>query len=142
MQSTVNERLKILMEDLGMNPNSLSRTLGISPSTLRNYTDRDSKPGYEVLEKLYHSFKHINLYWLFGEPGKPLFAADESIANYQASEKNSGNIIGTNNGTATVNQLADCEKDLRNAREKIALLSSQLEVQTKYIKLLEAQQPK
>ena len=88
MQNSINERLRILIEVLGTNPSALSKTLGISASTLRNYTDRDSKPGYEVLEKLYNSFKHINLHWLFGEAG-PVLLSDvaEPGAIYQTQEK-------------------------------------------------------
>lgn len=59
----------------------------------------------------------------------------------QTQKKNTGNVIGTNHGTATVNHLADCEKDLQAAHEKIGLLNTQLELQAKLIRVYEAQQP-
>lgn len=129
MQSTVNERLKILMEELGLNPNSLSRILGISPSTLRNYTERESKPGYDVLEKLYHSFKHINLPWLFGEPGAPLLStAAELGVSYQVLKKNKGNTAGVNTGTMSqqVGTDANLKRELDMAQQTIVQLQSQL----------------
>ncbi len=142
MQTSVNERLKILIEALGTNPGAMSRILGISPSTLRNYTDRDSKPGYEVLEKLYHSFKHINLHWLFGEPGEPLLSgAAEAPGVYQRAKNNSGNMMGTNHGTITQTQhhasSANCEEQLAAAKEVIALLRSQLVDKERIIQFLE-----
>jgi transcriptional regulator with XRE-family HTH domain len=131
MQSTINERLKILFETLGVKSAQMARTLGISPSTLHNYTDpeRESKPGYEVLEKLYSSFEDINLHWLFGGGGEPLLSMTaEQRVEYRTQKKNVGNTIGTNNGTAQMHYstVADCEKDLRTAQMEIALLHSQL----------------
>ncbi|QNE38591.1 hypothetical protein F1C16_03000 [Hymenobacter sp. NBH84] len=52
-----------------------------------------------------------------------------------------GNAIGTNHGIATMNYgtVADCEKDLRLARERIEQLTSQLQDKERIIQLLEMQ---
>lgn len=130
------------MNALGTNPAALSRILGISDSTVRNYTDRTSKPGYEVLEKLYRSFKRINLPWLFGEPGEPLLPEQSSERELLIVQKeNQGNVIGTNHGTVTHthNTVADCEKDLKIAQTKVEHLTSQLQDKERIIQLLEVQ---
>jgi transcriptional regulator with XRE-family HTH domain len=130
MQGTVNERLKILIDALGTNPSALSRMLGISPSTLRNYTDRESKPGYEVIEKLYHSFKHINLPWLFGASGEPLLTEEAgSQSSTITSHKNKGNIqsnAGSHNTITNNVKLEDCQRDLAAAKSESELLREQL----------------
>jgi transcriptional regulator with XRE-family HTH domain len=137
MQSTVNERLKILVDALGTNPGALSKILGISPSTLRNYLDRDSKPGYEVIEKLYNSFKHINLLWLFGEPGEPLLPGVNSALTTISAKKNKGSVIGTNHSPLTQtfgqNSVTDCERERDALRIENEWLRLQLKTQEELI---------
>jgi transcriptional regulator with XRE-family HTH domain len=144
MQSTINERLKILIDALGTNPNALARILGISASTLRNYTDRDSKPGYEVIEKLYHSFKHISLPWLFGEPGQPLLTGiAEDAAIHQTNKKISrSQVIGSVGGNAitTQNQGLGASEQAAMQRE-LELLRSQLADKERTIQILLGQRP-
>lgn len=145
MQGTVNERLKILINALGTNPGALSRMLGISASTLRNYTDRESKPGYEVIEKLYHSFKHINLPWLFGDPGEPLITEEASSQSSTiTAHKNKGNIqsnAGSHNTITNNVKLDNCQRDLATAQKEIALLTSQLADKERTIQILLKQNP-
>lgn len=143
MQTTINERLKILVDALGTNQNALAVMLGLSPSTFRNYTDRESKPGYEVLEKLYHSFKHINLYWLFGEPGEPLLPnAAEPTAPYGTAKKISRAIVvgGNVGGSATNNQGASANEQA--LQREVELLRSQVADKDEIISLLKRQLPK
>lgn len=158
MQSTINERLKIIVEALGTNQNALAVMLGLSPSTFRNYTDRESKPGYEVLEKLYHSFKHINLYWLFGEPGEPLLGdgnsgVNESGLTYQSQaqnqKKNRGHITNHNNSGPTTYSIVDCERErdrlwniCQSHEKEIELLRKIIDDKDLIIKLYQSQQSK
>jgi len=102
------------MQALGVTPASLAKVLDTSDSTVRNYIYRDTKPGYDVLEKLYRSFRHINLPWLFGEPGEPLLTdVAEPGAVYQTPKKISRSLVVGNQsgGTATQNQGADASKE-------------------------------
>jgi transcriptional regulator with XRE-family HTH domain len=135
VENTVNERLKILMNALHMNAEAFGKVLGVSGSTVRNYFDegRKSKPGYEVLEKLYRSFENINLLWLFGDPGEPLLPkSGEASGPRGINQKNisGGQAIGVNHGTATQNQysIADCEKerDAYKAERDKALAENEL----------------
>jgi transcriptional regulator with XRE-family HTH domain len=153
VESTVNERLKILMNALNLSPAAFAKVLGVSGSTVRNYFDseRNTKPGYEVLEKLYNSFGHINLPWLFGAPGSPLIVDKLEVSTTQTGNfnqastnntqkvKGSKNNVQNNNGdhaTITNNLVDDCRRDLKAANEKISLLTSQLADKERTIQIL------
>jgi transcriptional regulator with XRE-family HTH domain len=132
----VNERLKILMQELGLTPAALSKIVGASDSTVRNYLYRDTKPGYEVLEKLYRSFRHINLPWLFGEPGSPLISeVAESGAVYQTNKKfKSSQVIGKVAGNSSQHQ--GSSNDQAAMQREIELLRSQLADKERTIQIL------
>ena len=92
------------------------------------------KQGYEVLDKLYHSFKHINLGWLFGDPGSPLLTdTAEPIVPYQTQNKNKA----ASTTTSTAPDTNRLEEKLQEANEKIALFTSQLADKERIIQLLE-----
>jgi transcriptional regulator with XRE-family HTH domain len=137
VESTINERLKILVNALGTNVGALARVVGVSDSTMRNYIDRESKPGYEVIEKLYHSFKHINLPWLFGEPGEPLLPGVNSALTTISAKKNKGSVIGTNHSPLTQtfgqNSVTDCERERDALRIENEWLRLQLKTQEELI---------
>jgi transcriptional regulator with XRE-family HTH domain len=137
MQTTINERLKILVEVLGTNQNALAVMLGLSPSTFRNYTDRESKPGYEVLERLYHSFKHINLYWLFGEPGEPLLQNSPEVTGTVPNTRKISRsmVVGNVSGNATQNQGSTAGDQTAMEREN-ELLRAQLADKERTIQIL------
>lgn len=146
MQTTINERLKILFEALGVKSAQMARMLDISPSTLHNYTDpdRESKPGYEVLEKLYSSFENINLYWLFGGGGEPLLpdAADTSSGVSNNKKFSRSLIVGhMAGGNATQNQGISASEQAALQREN-ELLRSQVAALERTIQILLNQQPK
>jgi transcriptional regulator with XRE-family HTH domain len=127
-ENTINERLKILIQALGITPAALSKILGASDSTVRNYIYRDTKPGYEVLEKLYRSFRHINLPWLFGEPGEPLLTdAGEAAGAVSNNRKFSRSLIvgHQSGGTATQNQGTSASEQAAMQRE-LEFLRSQV----------------
>jgi transcriptional regulator with XRE-family HTH domain len=136
MQTTINERLKILFAALGVKPAQMARVLGVSPSTLHNYTDRESKPGYEVLEKLYSSFEEINLNWLFGGAGEPLLRgaaeADGSVSNNKKFSRSM--VVGHVAGNATQNQGASANEAAM--QRELELMRSQLADKERTIQIL------
>lgn len=147
-ENTVNQRLKFLMDALGMKAGAFSRALGISETNIRNYTDRTSKPGFEALEKIALTFKQVNLAWLVTGEGEPLLTdttSDQSTTTN--AKKNSGN-IQNNAGNAQVTnniKLEECQRDLEAIRKdaaayqrEIALLQGQLKDKEEIITLLRA----
>jgi hypothetical protein len=160
VETTVNERLKILMNALHLSPTAFAKVLGVSGSTVRNYFDseRNTKPGYEVLEKLYHSFGHINLPWLFGAPGSPLVADKLETGTTQTGNSNQagtgnkqtikGNNVGIQNGGA-VHQYksklpvqAEGIDDVEMLKTLVQQLRSQLDDKERTIQILLTQLPK
>jgi len=128
IQPTINQRLKILIEKVSPNAKAFSETIEESPATTHNYIGkRQTEPRAQYLAKVLYHFADLNARWLMTGEGEAFPAsATEPPIIYQTQKKNTGNVIGTNNGTATVNHLAECEKDLLAAQKEIAGLNSQL----------------
>ena len=142
MQTTINERLKILLDALGTNPNALAKVLGLGQSTVRNYIDRESKPGYEVLEKLYHSYEGINLPWLFGDPGEPLLSGvAEKGAIYQTAKNNRGGQVIGRVGRDAINHSPNAAEQAKMQQE-IEFLRSQVAEKERTIQILLKSLPK
>jgi hypothetical protein len=138
-ENTINQRLKILIEATNMNIRSFSRAYGLHEGNLRNYIDRGSKPPAEFISALVQSIDGLNAIWLLlGEGEMFLNGAAEPRAVYQ--KNNSGITIGTNHGIATQHHstIAECEKDLKAANERITLLTSQLQDKERIIQLQES----
>jgi hypothetical protein len=140
-ESTINQRLKILIDALGMKVRTFSTALEISEATTRNYLDRGSKPGADYLQKILERFERANITWLLTGIGEPLLPkSGEASEPRSISQKNisGGQTIGVVHGTATQNQytMAECEKDLASARKEIALLTSQLADKERTIQIL------
>jgi hypothetical protein len=90
-----------------------------------------TKPGYEVLEKLYRSFRHINLEWLFGGTGEPLLTdINKPAATLKRANNFTGNNVGVNHGQTTQTQhtadATNCLQQLEAAKQLAEQLQSQL----------------
>jgi hypothetical protein len=142
-QSTINERLKFLIEKLGMSIRGFSSELGVSDTNTRNYIDRGSKPNSDYLQKLLRRFDSINPTWLLLGDGEPfLGSATPTTTNTAHIKNNSG--IGINNGTATQHitleacqrELEAVKRDAASYQREIALLKGQLEDKNEIIMLL------
>lgn len=73
----INERLKLLINELGLNNNSFAKTIGVNPVVTFNVIEgRKSKPSFELLEKIIFTFDNINLYWLLKGEGE-MFKTDK-----------------------------------------------------------------
>lgn len=68
---TINERIKLVMSDLGYNNNSFAKALGVNPTVTFNITGgRENNPSYEFLQKLIFTFDNINPTWLLKGEGE------------------------------------------------------------------------
>jgi hypothetical protein len=147
-QRPINQRLTFLLQSLKMSARTFSEAIGESPTNTQNYVgSRNAEPRASYLENVLRHFTLINPLWLLTGEGRPFLPDEEEAADIiqvLTSPQNKGNVIGTNNGTATVTNttLADCEKDLKVANEKIALLTSQVADKERIIRLYESQQSK
>jgi len=73
-------RLKILIDLLGLNLKDFSRETGIPYPTLQDYLAGKIKPGADNLEKISMVF-HVNLHWLLTGEGEP-FMKKEGQAQF------------------------------------------------------------
>jgi hypothetical protein len=142
-QTTINQRIKFLLEHFNLSARDFGRAIGAPDNTTQNYLGtRQTKPNAEYIEKLLRHFESVEARWLLTGQGEP-FASKvaEPGASYQIQKKNKGNVVGTNHGTISQQQgdKSDCEKELAVAQHTIALLSSQLLDKERLIKLYENQ---
>ena len=71
---SINNRIEKLIEHVG-NKSSFSRAIGVRPSVIQNITgQKQSKPGFILLQKILTKFESLNADWLIlgkGEMWKP-----------------------------------------------------------------------
>ncbi|AMJ65923.1 transcriptional regulator [Hymenobacter sp. PAMC 26628] len=139
-QTNINERLKFLIEALGMSARAFSAAIGSGDTNTRNYLDRGSKPGADYLEKIMRRFETVNSAWLItgdGEPFLPGAPAPGTLTqtqkkNRQSQKGSQGNFIQTNHGVISYS-IADCEKErdtykasVESYKKEVELLREQL----------------
>lgn len=90
----INERLKQLVNALGLNNNSFAKAIGVNPVVTFNVLEgRKSKPSFELLEKIIFTFDNINLYWLLKGEGEMFESPEQApkgntIPSKDSQEKN------------------------------------------------------
>ena len=78
--TTINERVRALIEALKLNKNSFSVKIGVDPTVIHNIVGgRLTKPSFDVLEKILLSFDNINLEWFIVGKGDQIFR-DKALA--------------------------------------------------------------
>lgn len=140
-QGTINERIRFLIEKLGMSVRGFSSALGVSDTNTRNYIDRGSKPNSEYLEKLLRQFNGINPAWLLLGEGEPFLSSDSSTpsANVSTQKKLRSQVIAQGKGKASING-GDAEQELAAARREIEPLREQVADKERTIQILLKQQ--
>jgi transcriptional regulator with XRE-family HTH domain len=78
MQNFVSNRLKLLIDVLGLNLKEFSKATGIPYRTLQEYLYGKSLPGSENLIKIYTKFS-VNLNWLLTGEGEMFLKKSEVI---------------------------------------------------------------
>ncbi len=69
----INDRIKHLISELGLNNNSFSNAVGVKPTVIYNIVDgRKSAPSYTLLNKIALSFDNIDMNWLITGSGNML----------------------------------------------------------------------
>jgi hypothetical protein len=127
-QETINERIKFLIEALGMSVRGFSLEIGSSDTNTRNYLDRGSKPGADYLERIVRRFEAINGTWLLTGLGEPFLSNPATMTNENKAriKKTKGNIQSNSGQTVNNITMSDCEQDLLTCQAK--LMASETEV--------------
>lgn len=143
-ETTINQRLKFLLELLDLKAGQFARALGLSETTVRNYVDRTAKPSSDVIEKIATTFRLVNLAWLITGEGPPLHEADSTFGGPRpiSLKNNSGNAIGINHGKASQQQgslpgnEATLLKEIENLKQQLKLKDELLAAKQESIDLL------
>jgi DNA-binding transcriptional regulator YiaG len=149
-QVPIGERLKILMTALGLKVRPFAQTLAVSETTVRNYTERGSKPSSEFLENIITHFEDTNPVFLLTGKGEPLLKGRDSQASH--IKNNYGNSVGSNNKGGTVTQhhggvtntderdtkLALAEKEIESLRTQLAMQAALLASKDETIAVLKS----
>jgi predicted transcriptional regulator len=72
METTVNQRIKLIIENSGLTLNSFSKLVGIAQTSLRDCVVNNAEPKYSTLDKIIKSNPSINPEWLWTGNGKML----------------------------------------------------------------------
>jgi hypothetical protein len=80
VESSINERIKILVDQLAMgNKSSFARSIGISNQSLGEIIGgRQSAPSFAALQKMITSFPQVRMEWLILGNG-PMLHSEESV---------------------------------------------------------------
>ena len=89
METSVNERIKKIIQVKKMNKNSFSKRIEVPPQTIQNIVDgRQNKPSFDVLEKVISSFEDINAQWLLNGEGEMLKSEAPAEAPKEEAKSN------------------------------------------------------
>jgi hypothetical protein len=131
-QTTVNERIKILVDSLGISVRAFSELVGESNSNVNNYIgERQSMPPVAFLEKIVYHIENINPKWLITGREEPFIGDGPTlpVKTKISGKKNAVNVAGANHGTATQNNytIADCEKERDTYKVELDKVQQQVE---------------
>ena len=149
-QETIGQRIKFLLDELGLSIRKLARTLDVSDTNIRNYIERGSKPSSDVIEKILRSFPQLNSLWLITGQGEPFLAKSTGTSGpeFNYTGNNYGNSVGSNRG-GTVTQhkgtmpvVVEGPSEIVLLRAMIKQLEGQLADKERTIQILLNQLPK
>lgn len=130
-QTTVNERLRILVKTLGISIRAFSASIGVADTTTRNYLDRGTTPKSDFLTKVMRQYEGIDPNWLLTGEGEMMLKKDGAplVLSMNQSKNHYGNNIGVNHGNASATyNIADCMKERDNYKSQLD--QAQIEIQS------------
>lgn len=145
-QMSVNQRIRFLIEQMGLSSRAFSELIGESPTNTHNYIGkRNSMPGADYLEKVTNHFENVNPIWLVTGKGEPFIEKGETPKPRSvATKNNSGNAIGINHGKATQQQgglpgnEAALLKEIEHLKQQLAMKDTVIAAKDETIDLLKA----
>lgn len=76
---TINNRVELIINELKLNNNSFSKTIGVNPTVIHNICKGRNAPGFELLNKIVLTFDNINAHWLLTGEGSMLKSHEPEI---------------------------------------------------------------
>lgn len=140
-QTSVNERIKFLIDSLGVSTRKFSELVGESYSNMNNYvSERQSMPPASLLEKLLIHFENLDPKWLIAGIGKPFpEGALQTPTIHQTQKKTKGStVIGTNHGDVITN-IEECRKERDTYKNELEMVRRDAASYQREIELLKGQ---
>jgi len=89
MKTTIGQRLALLIESENLNNLSFAKRVGVSPTSIGYITgERQSKPGFELIEKIATAFPQLDIDWLVRGYGEMRKGTDASASVYMTLLQN------------------------------------------------------
>lgn len=130
-QNTINQRLKFLVDKIGLSSRAFSELIGESPTNTHNYIGaRQAEPRASYLTKVLSHFSNINPAWLMLGEGEP-FKEGSAPTQNQTNISGSKNIVASGKGgKAILNNytLEDCQRERDILRAEHDSLAKQVEL--------------
>ncbi len=134
---TIGKRIETVMNKELMNFRSFGKKIKISDVVVGNVIKGRNKPSFDFISAVLQTFDWINSDWLMTGRGEML---KKGISDGSYSNNVVGGSVNMNNNNSNNNQLAtDDNLFLENAflKKEVKILREQLEMQKKFIEILE-----
>ena len=100
MEKTVNERIRCLIDHLGISDKKFAEMIGVPQTTISNLFNRQTEPGYKILNAIMNHIEYISSDWLLTGKG------DMITQNVNQTNEHGDN-INTASGNISVNKTND-----------------------------------
>lgn len=138
MQTTINQRIKFLLENFGLSARNFGKAIGVAENTTQNYLEpRLAQPKADYLERVLLHFESINARWLLTGQGEPFLSNPPTEASNTASsnKKISRSFLTGNVGRDAIHNQGVSGNEQALKRE-IELLQGQLADKERTIQIL------
>ncbi|MGI4733837.1 MAG: hypothetical protein ACRYG7_01520 [Janthinobacterium lividum] len=130
-ETTINQRLKFLIETLSVSVRAFSEAIGESTGNTNNYLgSRQLAPKHEYLSKVLTHFSNVNAHWLLTGNGEPFLTDSTAPLSQTNISGDRNNVASGQNGKAIQKNygLSDCEKERDGLRAERDSLAKQVEL--------------
>lgn len=124
MELSANEKIKNLLDELGVSQAEFSRQTGISTANIANLVNVTKTLSSDILKNIKDAYPEVNLNYLIMGSGQPLLNAEEvEVEIYRRNEQE------------------DVEKYIAGLKEEIQELQQKLNTKRKLLTMLRAIDP-
>lgn len=107
METSISQRIKMLVKNSGMSINAYAQKVGISQPTLKACIDGSNNPSFDTIQKILIGNPIISSEWLITGEGNMLKAEQTDSLQVASGRDTTGNIIGDGNNVIAGNNLSN-----------------------------------
>lgn len=128
MDSTVNERIRLLIDYLKISDKKFAEMIGIPQTTLSNLFNRQTEPGYKILNAIMNCINGISSDWLLTGEGE-MIRQNIHQTNNQGDNINAGGNLSLDKSVKTnidPKYVEKLEEDNKRMNQEISKLKDDL----------------